>query len=80
MSKATRKQLRNGDVIGLVSTIKNLDITHMGIIYKATPDSEPQLLHASGSGGNVQISSLPLQEYLKKNRQFMGIRVFRLYE
>lgn len=80
MSKGTRKLLRNGDVVALVSTIKNLDVTHMGMIYKETPDSEPYLLHASMSGGKVLVSSTPLTEFMKKNRQFMGIRVFRLYE
>ena len=80
MSKATRRELRNGDVIGLVSNLKNLDVTHMGIIYKETPDSEPYLLHASSSGKKVEISALPLHEFLKKNRQWLGIRVYRLTE
>lgn len=80
MSKATRRQFHNGDVVALVSGLKNLDVTHMGIIYKETPDSEPYLLHASSSNKKVEISALPLHEFMKKNRQWLGLRVFRLIE
>ena len=31
-SKATKAAFRNGDVVALVSTLKNLDVTHMGIV------------------------------------------------
>lgn len=80
MSKGTRKTFRNGDVVALVSNLKNLDVTHMGIIYKKTQDSEPYLLHASSSNGKVEISALPLHEFMNKNRQWLGLRVFRLTE
>lgn len=78
--KSTKAALRNGDVVGLVSNLKDLDVTHMGVIYKATPTSEPYLLHASSSHGKVEITALPLAEFMKKNRQWLGLRIFRLME
>lgn len=74
--KATRAAFRNGDVVALVSKLRNLDVTHMGIIL--VQDGVPYLLHASQSGGRVEVSQLPLAEYMKKNSGLMGIRVFRL--
>lgn len=79
-AKATKAAFRNGDVVALVSTLKNLDVTHMGIVVKESPDAEPYLLHASSSDGVVEISERPLAEFMKKNRQWLGVRVFRLSE
>lgn len=79
-SKAIKAAFHNGDVVALISNLKNLDVTHMGIIVKESPDAEPYLLHASSSDGKVEISQRPLDDFLKKNRQWLGVRVFRLYE
>lgn len=79
-SKAIKGAFHNGDVVALVSNLKNLDVTHMGIIVKESPDAEPYLLHASSSDGKVEITQRPLDDFLKKNRQWLGVRVFRLYE
>lgn len=74
--KETKAALREGDVVALVSNLKNLDVTHMGIIIKE--NGEPYLLHASSTGRKVEISALPLAEFMKKNRSFLGIRVIRI--
>ena len=79
-NKAIKAAFHNGDVVALISNLKNLDVTHMGIIVKESPDAEPYLLHASSSDGKVEISQRPLDDFLKKNRQWLGVRVFRLYE
>lgn len=79
-SKATKAAFHNGDVVAFVSNLKNLDVTHMGIIVKETPDADPYVLHASSSNGKIEISTLPLAAFLKRNRQWMGVRVFRLVE
>lgn len=68
---------RSGDVVGLVSNLKNLDVTHMGIVVRQQ-DGTLHLLHASSSNGKVEISQQPLHEFMKKNIQFIGLRVFRL--
>lgn len=75
--KQTKAELHDGDVVALVSNLKNLDVTHMGIVVKETPTSDPYLLHASSTNGKVEITSQPLDQFLKKNRQWAGIRVIR---
>lgn len=79
-SKATKAALHDGDVVALVSTLRNLDVTHMGIVVKESPDAEPYLLHASSSHGKVEISQQPLADFMRRNRQWAGIRIFRLKE
>lgn len=76
--KFTKAAFHEGDVVALVTTMKNLDVTHMGIIVKI--DGEPYLLHASSSNGKVEISGKPLVEFMKRNRSLAGVRVFRLKE
>ena len=78
--KETKAAFHDGDVVALVSNLKNLDVTHMGIVVKDTPTSEPYLLHASYSDGKVEVTTRPLAEFMKKNRQWLGVRVFRLSE
>lgn len=79
-TKATKSALRNGDVVAFVSNLSNLDVTHMGIIVKDNPGADPYVLHASSTHGKVEISAEPLNEFLRKNRRWLGIRVFRLKE
>lgn len=76
-ARDVRDAFRNGDAVALVSGVPGLDVTHMGIIV-IEPDGKPHLLHASSSGGKVQLEPLPLDEFLRKNRQWLGVRVFRL--
>lgn len=75
--KEVQNALRTGDVVALVTKMKDLDVTHMGIIVK-DPDGTPHLLHASSSHGRVERSSVPLADFMKRNTSLLGIRVFRL--
>lgn len=75
-SKETKAAFRDGDVVALVTSMKNLDVTHMGIIVKI--DGEPYLLHASSSNGKVEITQRPLVDFMKRNRSLVGVRVLRL--
>ncbi len=74
--KTTMAALRNGDIVALVTKLKNLDVTHMGIIIMQ--EGVPYLLHASSSHGKVELTSVPLADFMKKNLSLIGIRVFRL--
>lgn len=69
--------LHTGDVVGLVTKMKNLDVTHMGIIVK-DDKGVPYLLHASSSHGRVEKTAVPLADFMKRNTSLLGIRVFRL--
>ncbi len=74
--KTTMAELRSGDIVALVTKMKNLDVTHMGIIIKQ--EGVPYLLHASSTNGKVELTSVPLADFMKRNPSLIGIRVFRL--
>lgn len=67
---------RTGDILGFTTTLKNLDITHMGMIVMR--DGEPYVIHASMNAGKVVLSERPIDVFLKRNRAFTGVRVLRL--
>lgn len=69
-------QLRDGDIVMLVTSAKGLDVSHIGLI--TMKDKTPYLLHASSKAGKVVIDPLPLTEYLRKQTSTQGIRVIRL--
>lgn len=75
-TKAVKSAFRNGDIVALVCKINNLDVTHLGIIKMI--DGTPYLLHASSSHKKVEVTDVPLYEFLKRNPGIMGVRVFRL--
>lgn len=74
--KKIRDSFEDGDILAFVSTLKDLDVTHMGIVLKA-PDGTLRVVHASSTDGKVKISSKPIQDFLKSNRRWQGVRVFR---
>ncbi len=67
--------LKSGDIIALSTTIKGLDVTHTGILTREK-DGRIHLLHASTTG-QVEVSQLPLVDYLKKIKSNTGIIVSR---
>jgi hypothetical protein len=73
--EANENKIMNGDIIALTTSITGLDITHTGIAIRAK-DGRIHLLHASSSG-KVEVSELPLVEYLKKIKKNTGIMVAR---
>lgn len=74
--KEVKDALKSGDIIALVTNMKNLDVTHMGIVIKQ--NGEPYLLHASSSNKAVEITKIPLYDFMKRNRSLIGIRVLRM--
>jgi len=68
--------LKEGDIIAITSSLKDLDVMHMGII--TIKDGTPHMIHASSKAGKVICDPLPLAEYLRKNRRATGIRAIRL--
>lgn len=77
---AVKDSLRDGDVVAFVSKLPDLDVTHMGMIVKESPTAEPYVLHASQTNGKVEVSARPLADFVKRNRNWLGIRVYRLTE
>lgn len=74
--EANEHLIRSGDIIALTTSIEGLDITHTGIASREK-DGRIHLLHASSSG-EVEVSELPLVDYLKKVNKNTGIMVARI--
>jgi hypothetical protein len=68
--------IQSGDIIALATSIKGLDVTHTGIAIHQ-PNGRLHLLHASSKNGEVEISELPLADYLKNIKSNIGIIVAR---
>jgi len=73
---ASESLMQSGDIIALATSIEGLDVTHTGFAIRM-PDGRIHLLHASSANGKVEISALPLADYLKKIRNNTGIMVAR---
>ena len=72
------KQLpvKNGDIIALVTNIKGLDVTHMGIAVWV--GNKLHMLHASYNKKKVIIDDQTLYDYLKTRKSAPGIRIVRV--
>lgn len=68
--------IRNGDIIALVTTIKGLDVTHMGIAVWVK--GKLHMLHASSKEKKVILDPTPLHDYLAPRKSCPGIRVARV--
>lgn len=67
--------LRNGDVIGTVTSMEGMDIAHTGMVI--VKDGTAKFLHAPLSGGAVTISEGSLAEYVRRIKSTTGIVVAR---
>jgi hypothetical protein len=76
--KRIAPQIKDGDIIGITTTIDGLDCSHTGIALRQ--NGNLHLLHAPIPGSKVQITELPLWEYLAKIKKDTGILVARLIE
>lgn len=77
-TKDTRATFRSGDIIGMMTNIEGLDISHLGIVLKE--NDKLYFLNASMSGKKVQIEKKTFDEYLSGVRSCIGVRVFRIIE
>lgn len=69
------KAIQHGDIIALATSIEGLDVTHTGIASREA-DGRIYLLHAS-SKGQVELSQIPLVDYLGGVKNNTGILVAR---
>jgi hypothetical protein len=72
-------KVNNGDIIGITTNIKGMDVSHTGIAVKM-PNGNLHLMHAPTVGSKVQITEITLYDYLAKNAKQTGIIVARLNE
>lgn len=71
------EKINEGDLIAFTTNIDGLDIGHVGLAIRMG-DGKIHLLHAPVVGSKVQISELPISEYIKKVKKHTGIIVVRL--
>lgn len=69
-------EIRDGDIIALVTSIKGLDVTHVG--FACWKKGRLHLLHASSSSGKVISDPETLFSYQKGKSKQKGIRVIRI--
>ena len=71
-----QRLLRNGDVLLFTTSIRGLDVQHMGIVVVI--NDTPYLLHASSRAQKVVLEQRSIYEYLRSNNSLTGVRVIRL--
>ena len=71
--------LEGGEIIAITTTVEGLDIGHIGIAVKMD-DGRVHLLHAPNVNKDVQITELPLAEYLMNNKKQSGVIVLKVLE
>lgn len=71
--KQIYSQLKPGDIVGIVTNIEGLDVTHTGLIYRQ--GNNVGLIHASPAG---KVTIAPdLQQYVSKVNKAIGITIAR---
>ena len=73
------KQINNGDLLAITTTVEGLDIGHVGIAVKMD-NGKIHLLHAPTVSAKVQITEEPLSVYLQKYNRHSGVIVLRALE
>ena len=68
--------IEDGDIIGFVSTVNGLDISHVG--FAQFVGSRLHFLHASTGSNQVELTKVPLYEYLSGSKTVTGIVVGRM--
>lgn len=76
-SKDVIAWIKDGDIVAFVSTLPDLDVTHLGLIVEE--NGKKKVLHASSKQKKVVISDEPLADFVKRGG-YKGIRVFRVNE
>lgn len=72
-------KVNHGDLIGIATNIKGMDITHTGVAVRM-PNGNLHFMHAPNVGYKVQITEQPMHDYLAKNQRQTGIIVARVNE
>lgn len=67
--------LKDGDIVGITTNMKGLDISHVGILVRK--NNRIHLLNASSISMKVELTEGTLEEYLKNSKSSNGIMVAR---
>ena len=72
-------KIEDGDLLAFTSTVRGLDVNHVGIAFRLD-DERIHVLHAPNVGYQVEITKLPLAEYVLKIEKDSGIMIVRALE
>lgn len=67
--------LREGDIVGITTSISGLDIIHVGVLVRKS--GRMHLMHASSRHKKVIISTETLEDYLANSKSATGIMLVR---
>lgn len=67
--------IKDGDVVCFVTTIKGLDISHVGVVCRV--GNKLTFIHASTTSKKVIVNEAPLQEYVESIKRNSGIMIVR---
>lgn len=70
--------MRNGDIVCFVTSIKGLDIAHLGFVYR--DGNRLTFIHASSTAKKVIINEDPIDVYVSKVKNDTGVMIVRLLE
>ncbi len=68
-------KLETGDMVGFCTSVKGLDLSHVGIVY--WDNGRLTFIHASYGAMKVVIETKTLEQYAKSGKSTIGIRVAR---
>lgn len=74
--KDVQDKIISGDLIGIVTSVEGLDISHTGFAYRGD-DNVLKFLHAPMAGKKVEITKKPLADYIPAIQKSKGIVVLR---
>lgn len=75
--KDVQDKIMSGDLIGIVTSVEGLDISHTGFAYRGD-DNVLKFLHAPMAGKKVEITKKPLADYIPAIQKSKGIVVLRV--
>ena len=75
-TKNVINEFESGDIIAMVTKTEGLDISHLGLVLKE--NNKLYFINASMGGKKVQIEKSQFADYMKNNRNCIGVRVFRI--
>ena len=75
IDKVKKEDIKEGDIIAIVTAIDGLDVSHIG--FACWQQDTLHMIHASSAAGKVVNDTTSLAAYLAKQKNHLGIRVFR---
>lgn len=70
------EKMQSGDIVGFVTTVKGLDLSHVGILYRV--GDKLTFIHASSVLKKVIVNEESLSDYVRRIRSNKGIMISRV--